>query len=143
MVVTILVAGVAGYCAFLQKDSGGTPGSQFTYTLTHTTTSINVPKGSVLVVIPLGANENSNLTFKPLNLKVESGVNNTLLFYDNDTYEHIVETTEWPSGGSPFQVFVLPHKTSSVTLNGTGLYQYNFEIGTPLKENGTVTVVPG
>lgn len=143
LVAMIAVSGAFFYYSYSQKDDGGNPGSGFTYTLTHSTTSIHVPKGDVLVVIPLGANENSNLSFKPENLNLELGVNSTILFYDNDTYEHIIQSVQWPSGVLGFQVYVLPHETASLELNATGFYAYNFEIGAPLDDNGTFTVVSG
>lgn len=141
IIAMLVLGGSFAYYAYSQKDAGGSPSSDFSYTLTHSTTTVQVPKGDVLVVIPRGANENSSLMFKPVSIKVELGVNSTILFYDNDTYEHIIQSIEWPAGPNTFQLYVLPGKSVPIQLNATGLYAYNFELGAPLHDNGTITVV--
>lgn len=142
LVSTLIVASAAGYYAFSERYNGGNPGSLFTYTLTHSTTQVVVPKGDTLIVIPLGMNNNPNETFKPLDVKVKLGVDSTIFFYNNDTYEHIIESIEWPSGSSPFDIWLLPGKSGTVQLNVTGTYEYNSELN-PAALNGTITVVPG
>jgi hypothetical protein len=135
------------YYAFSMRTAGGLSYTGFTLTLTSSTTSqISVPSGDVVVVIPYGVSANSTLSFAPLNLKLVLGVNSTILFENQDTTEHIIESTVWPTGPNSFDVSLIQGKAATVQLNASGLYVYNFEPGapgtpTPARENGTITVV--
>jgi hypothetical protein len=135
----MLTAGVSGYYAFVTRTDGGVSYSGFNLTLTTNGPSVSVPKGDVLIVIPKGILTNPALSFEPLNLRVEIGVNNTLLFYNEDTYVYMVESLQWPAGSPGFGLSIGPDKTGTVELNATGTYVYNFEQN-PTGYNGTVTV---
>jgi plastocyanin len=140
MIAILVTGGVSAYYAFALRTNGGAPHSGFSVSLTTSNTQTSVPTGDVLVVIPPGVNANSKLSFEPLNLKLVLGVNSTILFYNEDTVEHIVESIQWPSNTSGFDFFLIQGKTATLQLNATGFYEYNFEID-PAGYNGTATVV--
>jgi hypothetical protein len=140
LIALVVTGGVSVYWAFATRTDGGTSYIGFTLTLTKTTSQIPVPKGDVLVIIPPGVNTNSTLSFEPLNLKLVLGVNSTILFYNQDTTEHIIESLQWPNGTIGFDIFLIQGRMATLQLNSTGFYKYNFEL-TPAGENGTATVV--
>jgi len=139
LVVLIAVGGYSAYFAFETRNQGGAPFSGFSVTLSNTNTPLNVPKGDVLVVIPSGINTNPNLTFQPSNIFVVLGVNSTILFDNQDTREHIIESLQWPAAGQPIDLWLIQGQSGTVQLNATGTYVYNFELN-PVDQNGTITV---
>ncbi len=128
------------YYAYSTRLNGGAANSGFQLTLTTSNSHIAVPKGDVLVVIPPGIDSTATLGFEPSNVKVVLGVNNTILFANEDSTEHIVQSYSWPNGSEGFDVWLLGGQTGTVKLNVTGTYVYNFEL-TEAANNGTVTVV--
>jgi hypothetical protein len=145
LVALIATGGFSMYYAFSTRTAGGLSYTGFTLTLTSTPSQTSVSSGDPIVVIPYGINTNSTLSFTPLNLNVVLGVNSTIIFENQDTTEHILESTAWPSGPNSFDISLIQGKTATVQLNATGLYVYNFEPGapgtpSPTRENGTITV---
>ena len=108
-----------------------------------------MPAGGSEIVIPEGiqdANAKSqNITFDPFDIKVMVGVNNTIYFYDGDLQYnpgHVIESTNWPTGGQTFAFEILPGQVQNFTLTTPGVYTYNCEWH-PVWMSGTITVVAG
>lgn len=108
-----------------------------------------MPAGGSEVIIPPGIQnadaKQENITFNPFNLKVVLGVNSTVYFYDADMQDnlgHVLETTSWPTNGTPFAFDILPGQVLNVTLTTAGTYTYNCEWH-PVWMTGTITVVSG
>ncbi|MDA4122689.1 MAG: hypothetical protein OK456_05850 [Thaumarchaeota archaeon] len=97
------------------------------------------------MVIPPGI-QNSDaqalgITFVPDNITVVLGVNSTIVFYNNDTQEHIIGSTAWPSTVKfGFDFYSLPGRINTLVMNATGTYVYNCEWH-PLWMTGKITVV--
>lgn len=140
LIALMVAASYSAYFAYETRVQGGISYSGYSVTLTKSTVHLDVPKGAVLVVIPQGIGSNSKLTFEPQYLFLVIGVNNTILFDNQDTTEHIIQSVQWPAGGQPIDVWLVQGETSLVKLNTTGTYVYNFELN-PIPENATITVV--
>lgn len=136
----VVLGGASAYFAYSTRLNGGAPYSGFEVTLTRSTTHIVLPKGDSLVVIPMGIDSSSSTGFQPSNLKVALGVNNTILFVNEDSTEHIVQPIVWPAGSPGWDLWLVQGANATVTLNATGTYIYNFEL-TQSPTNGTITVV--
>lgn len=94
----------------------------------------------MLVVIPPGIQDLANkVSFEPINITVVIGVNNTIVWLNNDNEEHILESTSWPTNGQPFQFYSLPGKTNAVTFTTPGIYTYFCEWH-PIWMDGTINV---
>jgi plastocyanin len=95
----------------------------------------------VLVIIPPGIENIANkVSFEPINITIKIGVNNTVVFFNNDDQEHILESTSWPTNGQPFQLYSFPGKTVTVTLTTPGKYTYFCEWH-PIWMDGVINVV--
>jgi plastocyanin len=113
------------------------------------TSAFVVPPGGSEVNIPPGIQDANakqlGITFRPVNITVVTGVNNTIYFVDSDVQDnlgHILETTSWPTNGQVFDFWALPNHVCSVTLTTPGLYEYNCEWH-PVWMSGTIKVVAG
>ena len=140
LIAMIAAASYSAYFAYQTRGQGGAPFSGFSATISQSNSSLTVQKGEVLVIIPNGANANPKLTFQPQNIYVVLGVNSTILFQNQDTREHIIQSIQWPAGGQPFDLWLIQGKSGTVQLNTTGIYVYNFELN-PSDYNATITVV--
>jgi plastocyanin len=89
-------------------------------------TVISIPKGSY--IHPAGFNVTQLLTNTyryPFNVTVTIGVDNTILWVNNDTVDHTVAAFIAPTGGQMFDSgLILPGKTFSATLTVSGIYRY-------------------
>ncbi len=92
------------------------------------TLSKNASTSSVgtTIVIPVGAGTNQSLSYQPATITVVVGVNNTLVWNDNDPIPHTVTSNQVPSGVESFDSGNLNKGDSfSVTLNIPGTYLYH------------------
>jgi hypothetical protein len=140
LIALLAVGGYSAYFAFSTRLNGGSSFTGFQVTLTRPPVHVSVPKGDVLVVIPDGIQNNPASGFQPPNVKVELGVNNTILFANEDNNIHIVQSFAWPAGIIGFDVWLTPGATGTLRMNVTGTYVYNFEL-VKAAHNGTITVV--
>jgi plastocyanin len=93
------------------------------------------------VIIPPGIEDLANkVSFEPINITIRIGINNTVVFLNNDDQEHILESTSWPTDGQPFQLYSLPGSMVSVTLTTPGKYTYFCEWH-PIWMDGVINVV--
>lgn len=98
------------------------------------------PPGVASISMPPNA---AQFNFSPANITVVIGVNNTIVWTNDDTIIHTVFTSSVPSGGSAFQSPILSHgDTFRVTLNATGVYDYYCSIH-PATMKGSITVKSG
>jgi hypothetical protein len=140
MVALLAVTGASVYFAYSTLGNGGAPHTGFEVALTTSTTHVDVPKGDVLVVIPPGITASSKVTFQPQNVKLVLGVNSTVFFDNQDTTEHIIESTQWPAGTPGFTLWLVQGQTGTIKFNSTGYYAMNFEL-VAASQNFTATVV--
>ncbi len=140
LIALLAVSSASAYYAFSTREDGGAPHSGFEVTLTRGTPHLNVPKGDVLVVIPLGITSNTGVTFQPQNVKLVLGVNSTILFENQDTTEHVIESVQWPAGTPGFDLWLIQGQTGTVKFNSTGYYVMNFLL-VAAGQNFTATVV--
>jgi plastocyanin len=142
LILLIVSGGASVYYAFATRNAGGPSNSGFTLDLTSTIIQVTVPKGDVEVVIPHGITNSSSVTFEPLNIKVQVGVNNTIFFYNEDNSDIYITSVVWP-GSLGFSEQLGPGQYGTVQLNTTGFYAYNFELKPYAALNGTISVVAG
>ena len=85
----------------------------------------------------------ASVGFSPRNITVVVGVNNTVVWTNQDTTIHTVFSKSVPAGAAPFQSPTLSHgDTFKETLNVTGVYDYYCSIH-PTTMTGSVTVKSG
>lgn len=118
---TILILFLAGLAAVLYYV--GTPPAQ--PSASQTTDSCS-PKG-VEVTIPQGVGTNTASTFEPPTLTVVVGVNNTVVWNDQDTTapHDLFSVSVPPSGGNWYFSGMTGGNTYCVTLTVPGTYTYN------------------
>jgi plastocyanin len=104
VVIAIIIAGAAYY--FLSAKSGQA-----------TTTSLS-PE-IVHVNMPSGVATNKSLNFQPVNITVVIGVNNSVIWKNDDSAPHTVTSTSVPSGASMF---------NSGNMNSNATYTYTFTV---------------
>jgi plastocyanin len=92
------------------------------------------------VSIPKGTGASSSLNFSPGNVTLVVGVNNTVMWTNDDTL-HTVTSTSVPAGAASFDDASLnPGSTFIVTLTVPGTYQYHCSIHSWMR--GTIVVKP-
>lgn len=81
----------------------------------------------VTVTIPTGVGKNSDLNFSPTVIDVVVGVNNTVVWVNEDNVNHTVEATHIPNGAGNFtsEAPIAPGQSFTVTLTMPGVYQYH------------------
>jgi plastocyanin len=130
IVFLILIVAVAS--AYIGMRYGGTgPGAQsaagFGTTVSGTYTRITIPNGAHDE--PLGFNVTELLTGAfgyPFNFTVVLGVNNTVVWFNNDTTDHTVESFIVPAGAATFGSNLIPPQGEfSTTLTVPGVYKYS------------------
>lgn len=98
--------------------------------------------GNVTVVIPFDAGNNESLNFEPKTIRVVVGINNTIVWVNNDPLQHTVKSLSEPTGAQRFDSGILNQGQSfSVTLTVTGTYDYYCTIH-PTWMRGTIHVIP-
>jgi plastocyanin len=81
---------------------------------------------SVGVILPNGVGANPNLNFKPVNIVVVIGVNNTVQWIDQDPTPHTVTSTSVPTGAKAFDSGTINlGNTFTVTFTVPGTYKYH------------------
>ena len=81
---------------------------------------------SVSVILPIGVGSNPNLNFKPANIVIVIGVNNTVQWVDQDSTPHTVTSTSVPTGANAFDSGTIKlGDTFSLTFAVPGTYRYD------------------
>jgi plastocyanin/predicted lipoprotein with Yx(FWY)xxD motif len=104
-----------------------------TTTTSSSSTSSSAAAAVSKVTIPSGAYDNQssqgNLGFYPNTITVVIGINNTVMWTNNDIATHTVTSSSVPAGAQSFDDESLnPGSTFSVTLTIAGTYQYHCNI---------------
>lgn len=88
------------------------------------TLTIAAQPGTASVVMPNGA-ASDELNFSPANVTVVIGVNNTVVWTNQDVTNHTVVSKQVPSGAASFSSSLIPpggHYNVTLTVPGTYLY---------------------
>ncbi|MEM3670921.1 MAG: cupredoxin domain-containing protein [Thermoprotei archaeon] len=91
------------------------------------TTTTAVPTGTVVVIMPQGVGANTKLNYEPANITVVIGVNNTILWKneDNTAEYHTVTSRTVPAGAASFNSGnLVDGATFQITLTVPGVYTY-------------------
>jgi plastocyanin len=92
------------------------------------------------VIMPSGAG-NNQLNFSPDKVVLVIGVNNTVVWTNEDNVAHTVKSETIPAGADPFSSAILNNgQTFSVTLTVPGTYTYECTIH-PVWMQATIVVV--
>jgi plastocyanin len=123
------------------------PASSATSTaLTSSTTSSNLSSvrlGSVQIILPLDVGNDESLNFQPAKIKVVVGVNNTIVWVDEDYIQHTIRSVNVPAGGKAWDSGILNEGQSfTQVLTVPGNYKYFCTIH-PDWMIGTIEVVHG
>ena len=95
---------------------------------------------TVTVVMPNGVAANQNLNFQPSTITVVIGVNNTVVWTNQDTTDHtVVNATASPTAFGSASALIAAGKTSSYTFTVPGTYNYFCSLH-PTWMKGTVIV---
>jgi len=140
----IVVAGTG-----TQTSSSGSTTSTTSSTASSTTTSSSSASTSsssgsstTIVTMPSGVGSNMQLNFAPPSITVVVGVNNTIVWTNNDTAVHNVDFQSGPTGATlPSTSVNVSHgqSTPAITLTVPGTYTYVCDYHAWMK--GTVIVV--
>jgi plastocyanin len=88
-------------------------------------TPIVAQQGVANIIMPAGVGASSVLNFSPVNATVVVGVNNTIVWTNEDTASHTVVSRSVPPGAQPFQSGVMAQGDKfNVTLTVPGVYSY-------------------
>lgn len=99
-----------------------------------------IPKSGI--IMPSGAG-NDQLNFSPAKVTVVIGVNNTVVWTNDDSVAHTVKSEIIPAGATPFSSDILnTGQTFSVTLTVPGTYTYECTIH-PAWMQASIIVVAG
>jgi plastocyanin len=99
-------------------------------------------QNGVTVTIPLGVASNQSLNYVPSTITVVVGVNNTIVWTQNDPIPHTVTSVQVPGGVDSFDSGPLNKgDTFTVTLNVPGTYLYHCSYHGWMK--GTIIVKSG
>jgi plastocyanin len=112
--------GMIGYLAVLPNEAfSGAP------TTTQTTATGSPQSVAVSILTGAGGNK-SNLGYTPDRITVVVGVNNTVIWTNNDVSTHTVSSTSVPAGTTPFDSGLLVQgATFSFTFTTPGVYEYH------------------
>lgn len=145
---SICTAAMNGICYFSTSTSkteasASASSREATTTLIGSTTltSTQSTLGVVLVIIPSGAATNSSLDFEPATVTVVLGVNNSIMWRNEDSTNHGISFISNPLGYIRGSSPIMPSKTYSIELNDTGTYVYQDPFY-PNWMKGTITVLP-
>jgi plastocyanin len=99
--------------------------------------------GEACISMPSGVGNNNKLNFDPVNATVVVGVNNTVVWSNDDTVNHTVVSSSVPKGAQTFSSPQIAHgQTFRVTLTVPGVYQYFCSIH-PLWMKASIVVKAG
>jgi plastocyanin len=97
-----------------------------TSTASSTTTSPSAQPKTVYVSLPDGVGTNQASNFQPPTITLVIGVNNTVVWTNNDGAPHTVTATSVPSGATKFDSGNLsPGATFTYTFTAPGTYKYD------------------
>ena len=83
-------------------------------------------QAGAVIVIPPGVGSNQSQTYEPASITVVVGVNNTLVWNQNDPIPHTVTSVRVPGGVDSFDSGnLIKGDTFSITLNLPGTYLYD------------------
>ena len=94
---------------------------------------------SVTIVMPNGVGSNQNLNFQPSTITVVIGVNNTVVWTNQDTISHTVLNTTAPIGFGSGTSLIANGQSFRFTFTTPGTYNYFCNIH-PTYMKGTVIV---
>ncbi|MDV3277429.1 MAG: cupredoxin domain-containing protein [Nitrososphaerales archaeon] len=104
---------------------------------------VTTQQGVATIMMPAGVGASSSLNFSPANATIVVGVNNTVVWTNEDTASHTVVSRSVPSGAQPFQSGVMAKgDTFNVTLTVPGVYTYYCSIH-PAWMKATIVVKSG
>jgi plastocyanin len=109
---------------------------------TQTTTSSSTGSSTTIVTMPSGVGANMTATFSPATITVVVGVNNTIVWTNDDTAVHNVDFQTGPSGATLPSTSVNVRNgqsTPAITLTVPGTYTYVCDYHAWMK--GTIVVV--
>ncbi len=122
-------------------SSSSASSTSSTMSTTSSSTSSGASVAVVNVAIPPGASTQGNLAFSPDTITVVIGVNNTVMWTNDDSTTHTVTSMSVPAGAQSFGSNGLnPQNTFTWTFTVAGTYQYYCEIHPWMQ--GTVVVEP-
>lgn len=82
-------------------------------------------QGTASIVMPSGVGSNTALNFSPANATVVIGVNNTVVWTNEDSVSHTVVSKQIPAGAASFSSpTISPGGKFNVTLTVPGVYKY-------------------
>jgi len=144
LVVVVVVVAAGAIAIFLPSLYPSGKASAGATTSTGVTgPSSTYSSGSATISIPSGTGENQSLNFSPAAVRVVIGVNNTLVWTNNDRTPHTVVSTSVPAGAKAFSSDLLSQGgTYSVTLTVPGTYKYYCSVH-PTWMIASITVVAG
>ena len=134
VVIAVILAVVAGY--FLVTNSlGGNTSTSTSTTQTSTTSSRSSSTSSssstlstpnvARVLIPKGAGSITSINYNPASIRVVLGMNNTVVWTNDDPVLHTVTSTSVPIGASAFDSSTFSQgQTYQITLTAPGTYKY-------------------
>jgi len=99
--------------------------------------------GTTSIIMPSGVGTNNALNFSPANVTVVIGVNNTVVWTNQDISGHTVVSKQVPAGAANFSSSIITKGTSfNVTLTVPGTYLYFCSLH-PLWMQGRINVKAG
>jgi plastocyanin len=121
IVVVIIVAIAAAGTIFFMMSSGRSSSSG-----SNISCSASKPNGSTIAIsIESGASNSANGPgYNPDKIVLVIGINNTVIWINNDSAHHTVTTSSAPSGASFNSGDMGPGATYSCTFTQPGTYQY-------------------
>jgi plastocyanin len=134
MVFVVLLAGIAYYASTGNAASSQshqmmpqtTVAATTTTSLTSTTSSgASAQLEEVHVSMPYGVGTTLSSNFEPSTIDLVIGINNTVVWTNNDSAPHVVSATSVPSGATKFDSGnMMPGATFSYTFKVPGTYKY-------------------
>ena len=87
--------------------------------------STTTAQGVAGIIMPAGVGADQSLNFSPTSATIVIGVNNTVVWTNEDSASHTVVSQTVPSGAQPFKSGILAKGDSfNVTLTVPGVYTY-------------------
>jgi len=137
IVLTVAFVGFAVYSLAYASSTRrtvvvtGSGGAHPTSASGTVTSSATIP-AAVDVQVPSGASDNQtsfgNLGFYPNAIRVVIGVNNTVVWTNNDAVMHTVTSLSIPTGAQAFNDVLGPGSKYSLTFTVPGTYRYHCNI---------------
>lgn len=137
---TLVVTSSTTITTTVTRTTSTTTATTTSTTSTASSTS-STQAGIVQILLPFDVGDNESLNFQPATITVVIGVNNTIVWNDQDGIQHTVTSTSVPSGAQRFDSGIMNEgQTFTVTLTVPGVYHYDCAIH-PDWMRGTIDVV--